>query len=198
MDSINHQLLAACRESVQRQVELISLLAASWNMQPNDVYYNWRSQRTQSGMIAGTAWRYFFHGLECDMSNQQDGRFVRIEFGPGGRADCISSYSVLQFIMTSKAPWGYYPELQAQLADKPAPFDEHSGDYQAIHTLIEPLYAANLIGLADPALLAIQEQALVVTPEGRQTYELPAPYNNPNTHGFWDVMVCQRMVLKQE
>ncbi|MBM7845419.1 DUF6896 domain-containing protein [Herpetosiphon giganteus] len=197
MPSINPEFLAACRESVQRQVELISLLAASWNMQPHEVYYNWRSQRAQSGMIADTAWRYFLHGLECDISNQEDGRFVRIEFGPGGRADCLSSYSVLQFIMTSKAPWGYYPELQAQLADEPAPFDEHSGDYHAIKALIEPLYAAKLIELADPTLQPILEQALVITPEGRQIYELPAPYGNPNSHGFWDMMVCHRMVLKQ-
>ncbi|KPL88126.1 DUF6896 domain-containing protein [Herpetosiphon geysericola] len=198
MHSINPEFLAAYRESVQRQVELINLLAASWDMQPNEVYYNWRSQHAQAGMIVDTAWRYFFHGLECDISNQEDGRFVRIEFGPGGRADCISSFSVLQFIMTSKAPWGYYPELQAQLAYKPAPFDELSGDYHAIHALIEPLYTAKLIELADPTLQPILEQALVFTPEGSQRYELPAPDGNPNTHGFWDMMVCHRMVLKQD
>ncbi len=197
MDSIKPELLAACRESVQRQVELISLLATSWHMQPHDVYYNWRSQSAQSGIIPETHWRYWFHGLECDIQDQHDGRFVRIAFGPGGRADCISSFSVLQFIMTSKAPWGYYPELQAQLADKPPPFDELSGNYHEMQRLFEPIYAANLIELADPNLHTIQEQSLVITAEGNQRYELPPPYNNPNEHGFWDVLVCERMILKQ-
>lgn len=198
MDSINPDFLNACRESVQRQVELIGLLARSWDMQPNDVYYRWRSQPAQSGIIPETAWRYWFHGLECDIQHQADGRFVRIEFGPSGRADCLSSLSVLQFIMTSKSPWGYYPDLQAQIADQPPPFDELSGNYQAIQALFEPLYTTNLVELADPLLYEIQAQSLTVTAEGKQVYQLPPPYNNPNQREFWDILVCHRMILKQD
>jgi hypothetical protein len=188
-------LLTACQESVGHQIALIAQLAAAWQLAPADVYYHWCMHRPQAATLYGTPWRYFFHGTECDMTHQGDGRFVRIEFGPGGRADCLSPWSVLQFIMTSKPPWGYYPALQAQVAKEPPPFNELSGDYTRMAALLEPLYTAHLIVRADPLLYELQQQWRTVDRDGRQCFSLQPPYDNPTKRPFWDMAVCQRMIL---
>lgn len=194
-DALQADLLAACQESVHHQIELNAQLAAAWQMEPTDVYYHWCLHHPRAAIIPGTQWRYFSHGQECDMTHQGDGRFVRIEFGPGGRPDCLSAYSVLQFIMTSKPPWGYYPALQAYLADGPPPFTEVSGDFRRISDMVEPLYETGLIVRADPDLYQLQAQWTTSEPSGSQHVRLQSPYDDPRDRPFWDMLVCDRTVL---
>ncbi len=196
-DAVDRNVLAACREALVRQTEMVALLAAAWRIEPRAVFYRWCRERPQPGFIPGTAWRYFFHGLECDFDNQDDGRHVRANFAPGGRADAVDVLGVLAFVMTSKPPWGSYPALQQLLATAPPPYTAYSGDYQRMAALLEPLYAAGVFVLADPALHAFQQQHTSFDARGTSYVAMPAgvAYSDPLQREFWDTLVCHRMVL---
>src|SRR5688572_23142460 len=102
MDPIELGVLEACREVVHRQHELLPLLAAALNVREEDVFYTWAlRQCKQHGALEGTDWWYFFHGMECDLKNKVDGRFLRIDFGPDSSVDTFTAWGVLQYIMTS-------------------------------------------------------------------------------------------------
>jgi hypothetical protein len=117
---------------------MVPLLAHHLGVAPEEVFYRWiRSPGCeQSGSIAGSDWRYFFHGLECDLKNVCDGRFLRLDFGPNGRYDTFTGWGILQFIMTTKHPWHEFPELKAFLAAGPEPCNERSGSHHKMAGLI--------------------------------------------------------------
>ena len=82
MDARERAVLEACQEVVQRQHELLPLLAAAIQVREADVFYTWALRKCpQHGDVPETNWRFFFHGLECDLHNKTDGRFLRIDFG---------------------------------------------------------------------------------------------------------------------
>ena len=123
-------ILNACSEAERRQQEMLPLLASALHVPAEDVFYTWAIRRCrQRGELPGTPWGYFFHGLECDLKNSADGRFLRLDFGPRGRIDTISAWGVLQFLMTSAAPWPDFAALKQLFADKAPPYDQLSGNF---------------------------------------------------------------------
>ena len=62
-------------------------------------------------------------GIPFVAQDRAGGPYVRVELGPRGRPDVLSGYAVLQFVMTSSAPWPEFPELRAHLDEF---FDEYS------------------------------------------------------------------------
>src|SRR3954454_3775873 len=127
LDSDDLDLLAACFEARRRQREMLPLIAAMSVPGPQ-VFYEWAIWRRSQDKIPNTSWVLRFHGLECDLRNEQDGRFIRYDFGPRGSVECLTPFGVLQFIMTSTAPWQEFPSLRARMAQRGPPFDELSGD----------------------------------------------------------------------
>ena len=175
MDEIELGILAACQEMVQRQQEVVPPLAAALGVSEEDVFYTWALRKCkQHGDLEGSDWCYFFHGLECDLRNTADGRFLRIDFGPGGRTDTFTAWGVLQFIMTSVAPWTEFARLKAFLADRPPPYDEYAGSLNRMGQVWDQLAAQGVFEQADPSLLAFQARYTTVGPDGINRIQYPA------------------------
>lgn len=189
--------LQAGQESILHQQELIKTLAEMWQVSFETILHQWMMppRRASFGTIEQTNWQYFFHGLECDFKHTQDGRFVRVEFGPRGRCDIFSGWGVLQFTMTTKSPWGEYPELQNYLAAKEPPFDELSGDHRKMVDLFEGLATKGLVECVAPELDAIKQQYTHIDAEGRQVTKLPPEYTDFTQPIFWDILLSNRWVI---
>ena len=186
-------ILHACHEAELRQREMLPLLASALGVPAQDVFYSWAFRRCrQHGELPGTSWRYFFHGLECDLKNSADGRFLRLDFGPHGRIDTISAWGVLQFIMTSTFPWPAFPALEQLFADKEPPYDQFSGNFSRFCDYWDRLAGQGCFNAADPRLVEFLAHCTVVEPSGIQMVHFP-----PGTSEEIqiDCSVSQRQVL---
>ena len=105
--------------------ELVPKLAHQLGVPVQELFYHWmsprRSEMEQVGIIKNnklkyflknTKWRYFFHGIDCDLWNTKDGRFLNVCFGPKGRIDTFEQGGVSRFVFTSKSPWPEYVKLK--------------------------------------------------------------------------------------
>jgi hypothetical protein len=178
-NDFKYAFLSACQETVYRQQELVPALAESLGVPPTEVFYQWVMQPRceQRGTIIGTEWRYFFHGRECDLKHS-DGKFLRVDFGPGGRFDTFSGWGILQFVMTSKAPWQEFPELRVHLAKRQPPFDELSGSHEKMTALVSELKDSGLVEVID------------IEPYSEKA-------NDPATRAFWDRQVRNVLVISE-
>jgi len=195
---LKYAFLCACQEAVFHQQELIPALAESLGIAPKEVFYHWvmPPRCEQTGMIAGAKWRYFFHGLECDLKHP-DGRFIQVSFGPGGRFDTFSGWGVLQFIMTAKAPWQEFSELRAYLAEESPLLDELSGSHDRMMVLVSQLKDSGCIELADPALCTLRKEYTIIDADGKSVVSMPGDYGDPTKREFYDTSVCHRLVLSE-
>lgn len=194
---LEYAFLCACQEAVLRQQELVPMLAQSLGVKPNEVFYHWVKppRCEQTGKIVDTDWKYYFHGYECDLKNSEDGRFLRIDFGPHGRFDTFSGWGVLQFVMTTKSPWKVFPDLQAFLAEKPPPYSQLSGSHQKMTSLARRIAELRLVEAADPELCLLVEEHTHIEPNGQHVVTMPAPYNDWTQPEFWDSAVCEIWVF---
>jgi hypothetical protein len=175
LTALDLDVLEVCQEVIQRQHELLPLLAQVLGVPPEEVWYTWALRRCrQSGVIAGTDWSYFFHGHECDVKNKKDGRFLRYDFGPGGRVDTITAWGILQFIMTTTSPWSELAELKATFAKGPPPFDQYSGDFHRMGTVWDHFRASGVLERANPELIAFEQQYTTTLPGGSRFIKFPA------------------------
>ena len=174
MEAFELGVLEACQELIHRQQEMLPLLAAALQVHEEDVFYTWAKRKcAQHGNLEGTDWWYFFHGMECDLRNKVHGRFLRIDFGPGGRTDTFTAFGVLQFIMTSVPPWTEFAELKARLAQRPPPYDEYSGSMNHMGKVWDGLEAQGVLEKADPDLLAFEARYTKVGSDGIKRIHLP-------------------------
>ncbi|MCG8351918.1 MAG: hypothetical protein MI924_29480 [Chloroflexales bacterium] len=158
--------LHACQELVSHQKELVFLLAKTLDIQSEEVLYSWALRKVdQIGVIYDTNWQYFFHGLGCNIENIEDGRLLPVSFGPGGRVDTFTSSSVLQFIMTSKAPWQEFPDLRTYLAKHEPPYHKHSGSHQRMSMLWKRMQESGFIEIADSQLTSTSRDPFAVWAE---------------------------------
>jgi uncharacterized protein DUF6896 len=193
MNELEFSFLCACQELVIRQNELLPDLTEALGIPQTELYYAWMTGRVdQCGQFLGGEWRYFFHGLECDLGHWSDGRFVRVDFGPHGRTDTFTGWGVMQFVMTSRSPWRCFPELQAYLANRPPPYDGLSGSHGKMVALAARLEELGLVAPADLELCAFEQQHTVVEPSGRRVWRFPAELPD---QAALDLMVCHRWVL---
>lgn len=201
MHGLETSFLRACEELVLVQQELVPLLADTLGVPPQELFYGWmkgafsnvheRELDRESGRVSGTEWHYCFHGFECDFWHNHDPRYVRVEFGPHGRFNAFTPWSVLQFVMTSCLPWPDFRELQECLAEKPPPYNHLSGSQVRANELWDMLEARGLVQLADPTLQRLVESRTIL--RGRtQVIELP---ENFSWQERLDCLVCARGVL---
>jgi hypothetical protein len=174
MDAMERGVLEACQEVVLRQRELLPQLAAALNVPQDQVFYTWAFRRCkQHGSLEGTDWMYFFHGLECDLKNSADGRFLRFDFGPHGRVDTFTAWGVLQFIMTSVFPWLEFPQLKAYFAKAGPPFDQFSGSLEKMSKVWDRLEAAGAFEIADSSLVELAARHSALGEDGLLRIEFP-------------------------
>ena len=71
MTSVELNVLTACQDALQEKQKLISLLAKTFHLEPQDVFYHWLTGKLpQPGHLSNNKqWKYFFHGLECDFQS---------------------------------------------------------------------------------------------------------------------------------
>jgi hypothetical protein len=195
MDTIELGVLKVCQEVVLRQREMLPLLAAALEGQEDEVFYTWAFRKCQQrGRLESADWVYFFHGLECDVKNLTDGRFLRIDFGPQGRTDTFTAWGVLQFIMTSVPPWREFPQLKGHFAKKPPPFDEFSGSMGKISQVWDRLEALGAFEKADQGLLDLEANYAVRRPDGSRYIRFPPEVSEETTI---DCSVAHRPRLSQ-
>lgn len=193
LSPLERGVLEACREAVARQREMLPLLAKPLRVPDEQVFYTWAFRRCQQrGRLEGTDWSYFFHGLECDLRNAADGRFLRIDFGPGGRVDTFTLWGVLQFIMTAAFPWREFPELKRLFAKGGPPFDEFSGSWDKIAPVWDGLEARGAFERADPGLRDLEERYTTVGADGLRYVRFPE-HTPPET--AVDCSVAHRLTL---
>lgn len=202
--------LLAWHESITLQKAIVPKLADTLGVKPNKIFYLWNmlphsqsSERLQgTGMIQGTQWKFFFHGMyECDIPHAEDGRFLQVTFGPNGRYDMFSGWGTLLFVMASKAPWPEFPQLKAYLAQESPPYTYISGDHGKMVELRELISKLGLFEFADKDLYdlycEVKEEYAYLDKQGIYTLAFPLPYNNPFTRKFWDLQVCEALVLSE-
>lgn len=197
-------------ESITLQKIIVPKLADTLDVRPDEIFYLWNmlphsqsSERIQgTGIIQGTKWKFFFHGMyECDILHAEDGRFLQVMFGPNGRYDIFSGWGTLQFVMASKSPWSEFPQLKAYLAQEPPPYTYVSGEHGKMVELTKLIAQLGLFEVADKELYALscelKEKDASRDKQGRYTLAFPPPYNNPFERMFWDLEVCEALVLSE-
>jgi len=195
MESVHLEVLKACYELNLRQNEILPHLSKTLQVETNEVFYEWAFRRIkQSGTILNNEWRYFFHGLECDIANLLDGRFLRVDFGPGGTIDTFSGFGILQFIMTSKSPWSNFEQLKLFFATERPPYNQFSGDYSKINDIFEKLFSEGLIEVADKDLIAFEKQYTTIQTNG--SWLIKFPPGTPEKQMF-DCSVAKRLKLSE-
>ncbi len=195
MTADDWELLSACFEARARQLEMIGPLADALGVREDEVFYLWAIHRRrcpQRGPLGRGPWWYFFHGYECDLKNEADGRFLRYDFGPGGRADCLSPWGVVQFIMTTKEPWQTFPDLRSRLAKKGPPYDEYGGDLFKVSHAWQRLEVFGCFEPADAALVELVRRCTSVGSDGLNYVRFPT---GTTDHTAVDAAVAGRSVL---
>lgn len=174
MNSIERDVLEVCREMVLRQQEMLPQLATTLQVPADQVFYTWAFRKCkQRGRLEETGWVYFFHGLECDLTNAADGRFLRIDFGPHGRVDTFTAWGVLQFLMTSAAPWLEFPQLKSYFAKGDPPFNKFSGDFEKLVQVWDRLQGKGTFEKADPSLVELEAKHTSRGADGLWYIQLP-------------------------
>lgn len=195
MNTTELEILHACHEFITRSQELFPLLESTLGVKQEEVFYAWAFRQCQQrGQLSNSAWVYFFHGLECDLKNTSDGRFLRIDFGPHGRIDTFTAWGVLQFIMTSVSPWPLFPKLQRFFANTIPPFDQFSGDFDTFYPIWNRLEHEGCFGVADQELVQLQNRYTEVDSYGIQHVRFPA---NVSERTQVDCSVAHRKTLSQ-
>jgi hypothetical protein len=173
------EVLAACREATLHNHELVPLLAEHLGVSVSEVWYTWAHRRCrQLGTLPGTDWKYFFHGEECDLKNTADGRFLRVDFGPGGILETFTAWGVLQLIMTSAAPWPEHRQAQAHFAKEGPPYGPESGDLFKICATWDRLESVGAFQPAAPQLVEFQKRHTTIRSDGIAYVEYPPGTSN--------------------
>jgi hypothetical protein len=175
MDPDDLDLLTACFETRRRQREMLPLIAAALGVPDGQVFYTWMARLDRDiEDIPNSPWKFRFHGFECDLRNTDDGRFLRYDFGPVGRYDCVTAWGVVQFVMTSKAPWREFPALRVRLARTGPPYDYLSGDHTKVCEAWDRLERAECFEPADPDLVVFQARHTTIGRDGIRYVSYPA------------------------
>jgi len=207
LDQNELDFLRSAADLTARQQELYKILTEAIGADPYDFWvlntgadgrgwlarrrYRRRRERLAGGEFGG--WSWSFHGLECDMRQLVDGRFVRIDFGPTTRRSVITGWGVLQYLMCAKPPWRRYTRLQEHLAEKGPPYDSLSGSHEKMACLCDRLQRLQLLVPADTELLALGHEFSVNDPTtGATVIDIP-PELEPA--GQMDVYLSARLVV---
>lgn len=183
MEPFDLRFLQACEEQALRKQELGMLLAQALGVSPDRLFYTWMNRKCeQVGSIPGTNWRHFFHGFECELHNEADGRHLRYEFGPHGRLDTVSGSAVSSFVMGSRAPWKEFSDLRKHFGDQVL-------KYQAF---VDRLGRMGDLEPADPNLCTVLQHCTRKQPDGVTTI---TPPRGMTWESQVDLMVAGRPVI---
>jgi hypothetical protein len=195
MNRLEFQFLAAAEQLVELRLPLARELADQLGVRPEELFYLWAERRCkQRGFVQLKKWKYFFHGYECDFRHVSDGSLLRLDFGPRGNLETLTSWGIAQFTMSSKVPGQGFLELQKHLAKHAPPYDEYSGSLEVAAHLSDTLEQEGFIARVAPDLTAIAARHTTVDATGISTLRLSE--GTPDRM-YFDVSVANRMILTQ-
>jgi hypothetical protein len=197
VDKLSLLFLKAASEMNTAKNEIVPFLAKEFAVNTNELFFPWKKIKLQSsvGSFMNGTWKYFFHGLECDVQNISDKRFLCIEFGPGGRIDTFTGYGVLLYIMASCSPWPDYLKLKEYLAEKGPPYDYLSGSHSKMCMLVDQLEENNLVQPADQELCDFVEKCSYRDENGSMCVKLP---DSLTFEQELDTSVCDRLIISEK
>lgn len=195
MKNLETRILEACQEVVTRNQELLPLLSKAMGVEKiEEVFYSWAFRRCKQSGQLDNVWKYRFHGLECDLKNHSDGRYLRIDFGPNGRVDTFSAWGILQFIMTSVSPWSQFDDLKSYFAKTAPPYDRFSGDSEKFHRVWDTLVNNGCFDIADTHLVELQEKYTYTNENGTRFIKFPSEISEKTKI---DTHVSHKRVISQ-
>lgn len=191
-EPVELQFLRACAELGQRQRELRALVAQAIGRDPYDYWIggDGREDPALDGVhrtVCGE-WSFHFHGLEFDVRHVEDGRSVRVDFGPG--AICaFTPGGVGAFVQCVRAPWQTFPELRDHLAGRV------DYDYARCVGLVDTLRALGLIDHASPQLVALVAAHSRLEPGRGMVLQIPAELYPADENGL---LLCSNLVITEK
>ncbi len=192
MKNIEIEFLKAINDMTQLKKELVLNMAEKLGCEINQIFYIWEKRKfEQEGDFLD--WTYFFHGMECDLINNKDERFLKIEFGPGGRIDTFTGWGAVQYIMASKKPWLEYLVLKKKLG-KP-PYDYLSGSPEKMCKLLKKLEKKKYVEVSDKELYKFVQANTFLDEEGYSNLEFPDDFPEDRKT---DSMVVHRLVISEK
>lgn len=195
MKNLEIRILEACQEAVTRNQEFLPLLSKAIDVEKiEEVLYSWAFRRCKQSGQLNYVWKYRFHGLECDLKNSSDGRYLRIDFGPNGRVDTFSAWGILQFIMTSVSPWSRFDDLKSYFAKTTPPYDRFSGDSDKFHRVWDKITNNGCFDVANADLLELQEKHTYTSENGTHFIKFPSEISEKTKV---DTHVAHRRVISQ-
>jgi hypothetical protein len=143
------EFLVASQELLLHQQEVLQLMADSWHIETQDVFYKYMLKREveQEGKFAEGKWRYFFHGMELDVYHFEDKRFMSIEFGQSGKTNVLTGASLFDYILFARPPWQpfrhllvFSPEEELAFSDENSKFRGYIPDYNIVNPRFSPKF----------------------------------------------------------
>lgn len=190
------QFLHAAKELVDRQQTLLQKMETKLAVSPYDYWIRrGDQQREQDGTFDNEDWEWFFHGMECDITNLKDGRFVRVEFGPRGRTDTFTGFGIMKFVMNAMPPWKQFKILKRHLTHAIFFRRRSEGDHDRMCTLEDKLIDKGVFEPADKQLCELVKRYTVIDPEGLSIVDIP---KNLMPENETDIMLCDRLVISRK
>ncbi len=192
LTSVELNVLTACQEALQEKQKLIHLLSKTFRLEPQNIFYHWiNGKLPQHGYLSNKQWKYFFHGLECDLRHQ-DGRFIRMEFGPGGRIDTFTDWGIYKYITSFKKHWLTSIDVDSYLAKLMAS-PESLDNYQKTSLIVNRLKDLKLLVPVAPELAKELNGCHVKTfGASEMVVQLPKHLTDRK---YFDTRVCNRLII---
>lgn len=194
LTSVELNVLTACQDALQEKQKLILLLAKTFHLEPQNIFYHWiNGKLPQHGYLSNKQWKYFFHGLECDLRHQ-DGRFLRMEFGPGGRIDTFTDWGIYKYITSFRKHWLTSIEVDTSVAKMTSAASSESLDpYQKISLIVNRLKDLKLLVPVAPELAKELNGCHVKTfGANEMVVQLPKHLTDRK---YFDTRVCNRLII---
>jgi hypothetical protein len=185
------QFLKAAAELGRRQAQLRPLVAKALGREPYDYWIAGngrgdpaidRIHRTKCG-----EWQFYFHALELDIRHLDDGRGVRVDFGPGGIC-AFTPGAVGSFVEATQAPWEVFPELREYLAT-PVGYDHATCAF-----LADALRSDGLIDHSAPELVALMAAHAKSDPGHGHVIRAPDEMQPADENAL---LLCDRLVITE-
>jgi hypothetical protein len=189
--------LHACQADIVCKQVFVPLVAHQIGMPSKELFNQWQTgpdSQTHlfTGSIGETCWKYIFHGFECEVENYNDGRHLRIEFGPHGRFDTISPDTIYTYVRSSRAPWREFPKLREFFVKKSPP---NAIYIQSVREMFHRLSQRGYFEAADKELCALVKKNNSGPPDSRRTDWQYKGVLDSTVHFSLDECVCGRWVL---
>lgn len=195
LSSLELEFLKAAADLAERQRELYPLLLEALGTDPWEflIVRDMAPRIKSDGVTRDGSWRWWFHGLECDMEHRVDGRYVRFDFGPSKNKLTVGhGYGVLQFVMCSRPPWVDYVTLREHLASDHTARGHLGGDHAKMSILCNRLTEAGLLVQAAPELVALADKYTTIEPNQGHIVAIP---DDLAPSGALEHFVARRLVL---